>query len=204
VTISGAGDLDLGEVYATGAGIVTIDASGLTGDLTVTATLGADTITGGDGDDIITGAGGADSITGGDGADTFVFGATAVANGADTITDFETGSDVLDLAAFGQVGGVLEVGAALTATAATVFFLGGQAATAADSAAGAAAAINAATVVADTAGTSWFVISDDDSSAVYSWTNAGTDEVVAAELTLVATITGTVDLADILVVVAPV
>jgi Ca2+-binding RTX toxin-like protein len=221
VTISGAGDLDLGEVYATKAGVVTIDASGLTGDLTVTTTLGADTVTGGDGDDtingalgadtidggagddIITGGDGADALTGGEGADTFVFGATAVANGADTIADFETGSDVLDMTAFGAggAGAAVDVGIVLTAAAGTVFYLGGQAAGAADSANGVSTAMNAATIVTDSTNTSWIVISDDNSTAVYEWVDdlaGAADEVATGELTLVATITGTVVLDDIL------
>ncbi len=98
-----------------------LDASGLSGALTMGAApvasmtitgtpandtlLGADVdatgdnITGGAGVDRITGADGNDIVTGGDGADEFVFGATAVANNNDIISDFTT-SDVLVLDAF--------------------------------------------------------------------------------------------------------
>ena len=80
----------------------------------------------------------------------------------------------------------------------------GQAAGAADTAAAAASAISAAaTWATGPAGplTAWIVISDNNSTAVYSFTDVATstDEVVAAELTLVGTITGTVATADIVI-----
>jgi len=54
---------------------------------------GNDTITGGDGDDAIYGGWGDDTLTGGDGADTFVF-----RHGSDVVTDFEDGSDRINIA----------------------------------------------------------------------------------------------------------
>jgi len=59
----------------------------------------ADTITGGAGADVITGGLGADSLTGGTGVDTFVYASVAQSNGTntDTITDFATGSDKLQV-----------------------------------------------------------------------------------------------------------
>ncbi|HMQ41537.1 MAG TPA: Hint domain-containing protein [Paracoccus sp. (in: a-proteobacteria)] len=56
---------------------------------TVYGGMGADTIDGGTEDDSITGGTGADSITGGDGNDQFSY---AAGDGADTITDFNTGN----------------------------------------------------------------------------------------------------------------
>ena len=62
------------------------------GDLTGTAA--ADTLTGTDGDDLLDGLLGDDTYTGGAGADQFVL---AIAQGVDTITDFEVGTDQISL-----------------------------------------------------------------------------------------------------------
>lgn len=48
------------------------------------------------GDDVLQGFGGNDTLTGGDGNDTFVFGSSDIV-GTDTITDFQTGADKIDL-----------------------------------------------------------------------------------------------------------
>jgi len=71
---------------------------------TLTGLTGADTLVGGAGADTITGATGIDTLTGGGGADTFVYAANA--SGAvvsslaasDTITDFTTGTDKIQIA----------------------------------------------------------------------------------------------------------
>ena len=68
-----------------------------------------DTLIGGSGDDTLQGGFGDDELTGGQGADTFVYdGFVAVGvvlEGHDVITDFETGTDVLDMdALFDNVG----------------------------------------------------------------------------------------------------
>ena len=60
---------------------------------------GDDTLDGGAGDDILIGGIGADTLTGGGGSDTFRY--TSGTFGADTIADFEDGSDVIDLGAAG-------------------------------------------------------------------------------------------------------
>ena len=62
-----------------------------------TGTASAETLTGGAGDDTIDGLGGADTLTGNEGYDTFVFGS---GHGADTVTDFTDGVDLIDLTAF--------------------------------------------------------------------------------------------------------
>jgi serralysin len=56
-----------------------------------------DTISGGAGNDVIMGGAGNDKMAGGSGADTFVFTTPSWgnANGADVITDFRVGEDVL-------------------------------------------------------------------------------------------------------------
>ncbi len=78
-------------------------------DLNITGSTGTDIITGGSGDDTITGGLGADTMTGGAGADRFVIntgqsigtiggsGNSGTITGYDVITDFETGTDTLDL-----------------------------------------------------------------------------------------------------------
>ncbi|TCS16119.1 M10 family metallopeptidase C-terminal domain-containing protein [Caulobacter sp. BK020] len=76
---------------------------------TITGSSGGDTLTGGSGADIISGADGADSIrgggggdtlTGGAGVDTFLYGAgDSTSAHWDTITDFATGQDKLDISA---------------------------------------------------------------------------------------------------------
>lgn len=84
----------------------TFHITGSTGINVITGGAGNDTIDGGSGNDTITGGGGVDVLTGGAGNDTFVTGATAAANGIDSITDFQYGttagaSDVINLTAFG-------------------------------------------------------------------------------------------------------
>lgn len=79
---------------------VTIDASGLT-NVTTANLLGgaeADTIKGTDGNDTIVTYGESDTLTGGDGTDTFAINVDLGTDGV-TITDFETASDAITLAA---------------------------------------------------------------------------------------------------------
>ena len=59
---------------------------------------GNDRLFGGQGDDTLIGGPGNDRLAGGAGADVFVFGPQ---DGADTVTDFSSGTDKLDLTAFG-------------------------------------------------------------------------------------------------------
>ncbi|MGR3502205.1 calcium-binding protein [Pseudaestuariivita sp.] len=67
------------------------------GDDTLSGGRGRDLVDGGAGDDIIAGGGGKDTLIGGDGADTFVI---KRGDGRDTIADFASGEDVIDLTAF--------------------------------------------------------------------------------------------------------
>ena len=67
-----------------------------------TGTASAETLAGGAGDDTITGLGGDDTLTGNEGYDTFVFGS---GHGADTVTDFTDGVDLIDLTAFTGISG---------------------------------------------------------------------------------------------------
>ena len=74
----------------------------------LTGTDGADMLTGTDGDDLLDGLAGNDTYTGRAGADQFVF---AVAQGVDTITDFEVGIDQISLGGLTREGvRTLEVG----------------------------------------------------------------------------------------------
>ena len=179
----------------------------------------ADTLSGGDGNDIITGGAGADSITGGEGVDiitggagndaivltetsavvdTVVFADTAALNGVDTITGFAKATDVLN-----WVKGDLEVqvtgSSTVTVTADDLFLIGGQAAGAADTEAAAATAIGAfATFTAPANGVvSWFAISDNNSTSIFQYTEAGTAGVQASELVLVATIDAAMSAAEL-------
>jgi Ca2+-binding RTX toxin-like protein len=109
-----------GDQVSTGAGIQTgfenFDGSILTtGTLTATAAAsgsvligggatdvlnggtGADTLIGNGGNDTITGGGGPDVLTGGAGADHFVFNGTPDGSTYDVITDFVSGTDIIDL-----------------------------------------------------------------------------------------------------------
>ncbi|HMJ92882.1 MAG TPA: M10 family metallopeptidase C-terminal domain-containing protein, partial [Allosphingosinicella sp.] len=66
-------------------------------------TVGADTLSGGEDGDYLIGGGGADALTGGAGGDRFVYRAAAESTGSafDTIADFQTGLDLIDLSALG-------------------------------------------------------------------------------------------------------
>ena len=74
------------------------DLSGDTEANVLTGNEGNDVLFGDGGADTINGGVGDDSLTGGTGADTFVF---EQASGDDTVSDFENGSDLLDVTDFG-------------------------------------------------------------------------------------------------------
>ena len=67
--------------------------------LDYTGTAGMDIVDGTEHDDTISTLGGDDSLTGGTGADTFVF---APGDGSDTVTDFDTDNDTINLSMFGD------------------------------------------------------------------------------------------------------
>ncbi|TNE63966.1 MAG: hypothetical protein EP335_08265 [Alphaproteobacteria bacterium] len=85
--------------------------SGGAGDDTLFGGAGDDTVSGGTGDDLIYAGAGDDILAGGAGTDAFYFGATS---GNDTVSDFDTGEDVLNLAFSGAGFATL---AAVTAAA---------------------------------------------------------------------------------------
>ena len=67
------------------------------GDDVMAGGLGNDRLFGGQGNDTLDGGPGDDRLAGGPGADVFVFGP---GEGADTVTDFSSGTDKVDLTAF--------------------------------------------------------------------------------------------------------
>lgn len=76
-----------------------IDFTGGNGNDSIVASAYNDVLKGGGGDDTLNGAGGADTLTGGAGADTFVFSTFSDSSdtASDTITDFDSGTDVIDV-----------------------------------------------------------------------------------------------------------
>jgi Ca2+-binding RTX toxin-like protein len=99
-TIEGGSGADLinggDETALTGVGDSLLGGSG---DDTINGNAGADTISGGDGADVITGGTGADNLTGGSGADEFEVDTWAESGGSnlDTITDFVSGTDTIQI-----------------------------------------------------------------------------------------------------------
>lgn len=77
---------------------------------------GANRLSGNGGDDIIAGMQGADTLTGGAGADIFAFTAPrdSKVTAPDTITDFDSGTDRIALAAIGDLAFLSQQGAAFT------------------------------------------------------------------------------------------
>ena len=88
------------------------------GDL-IDGAAGNDTITGAGGADILIDGAGVDILSGGDGADTFVL---ARDGATDTITDFELGTDALDLSAWGRIYAVEALEILSTVSGATIRF----------------------------------------------------------------------------------
>ncbi|KJV05628.1 hypothetical protein VZ94_16760 [Methylocucumis oryzae] len=202
---TGAINVTISNSSATALSLATA-AAAATNTATVTGGTAADTITGGAGNDSISGGNGADSITAGDGDDTIVLtetvsavdkvvlGATFAANGTDTITGFKSGTDKIDINAFGTATSFTTTGAAVSFTAAAnavLFFSGGSAGDA-DSSAASITFMNANLTYTDTAATFYAVVVDDDSTTIYEVLgDAGGDEFTGDTLSVVATI-GTV------------
>lgn len=117
-----AGDIGFNDTLDGGAGDDTIfGAAGVdvvrggSGDDLLFNGAGNDTVDGGADNDTLWGGGGDDMIIGGAGADTFAFG---LANGVDTVTDFDPAEDILNLA--GVAAGFVDSAAVQAAASATV------------------------------------------------------------------------------------
>jgi VCBS repeat-containing protein len=113
-TLNGTGNSDL--IYG-GSGNDTI--KGNDGDDKIYGGSGSDTINANNGCDTIVGGYGADNLTGGNGDDRFVYLSVADSNATrfDTISDFKSGSDRIDLTA---LGGLAFAIMALTSTSTSV------------------------------------------------------------------------------------
>jgi Ca2+-binding RTX toxin-like protein len=104
---------------------------GNVGNNTLKGMDGADTLTGGDGDDKLTGGLGRDTMTGGNGIDAFIFKVgDSPASLFDTVNDFVTGVDKIDLPTVGAAG-LVASGFAVTSAASNAFSDALNAATAA-------------------------------------------------------------------------
>ena len=131
LTLTGGGGND---VLTGGTGNDSL--TGGAGDDTLTGSTGNDTISGGAGADSITGGVGVDQLTGGAGNDIFVFAANATgavvsnASAVDTITDFVSGADRLQVAQANDsfVGNVANIQLGLAAMTAgnQSFFVTGE------------------------------------------------------------------------------
>jgi hypothetical protein len=104
ITVTGNGNITFGTTAGTGialAASASVNASALTGNMTVTASATASSILGGSGKDTITGGAGADTLSGGAGADALTTGAN-VAGLGETVTG-GLGADTL-LINFAETG----------------------------------------------------------------------------------------------------
>ncbi|MEM9213354.1 MAG: calcium-binding protein [Cyanobacteria bacterium P01_F01_bin.150] len=102
VVVNNSGTLN-GDVLL-GSGNDTYDGSQGTVNGSILSGDGADTLTGGSGAEQLVGGLGDDRLTGNGGADTFVFAPTDL--GADVVTDFQDGTDLLDVSAFVAAGAI--------------------------------------------------------------------------------------------------
>lgn len=180
---------------------------------------GADTISGGSGADTITGGAGNDAITLGDGTDTIIFSAAST-NGADTVTDYVLGTDILNVTALMTSGSLGNSVSTTTITLASTAALQneGTSIALASNKLYVAEVLDADSATIDTVAHLVTALADggtldavDLSSTsgaknvlvlktvtglttyVYAYTGDGTAAVVAAELTLIGTLTSAAD-----------
>jgi Ca2+-binding RTX toxin-like protein len=167
------------------------------GDDRLAGEAGADVLGGAAGNDTLTGGSGADRLAGGAGADAFVFNSLA---GADTVSDFVSGTDRLRLAQAGVrigdgdtlvEGAVSVAGPGGFAPGAELVIVTGTIAGAINTAS-AAAAIGGASAAYAAGATRLFAVDNGASSGLFLFISAGANAgVSAAELTLLATLQGT-------------
>ena len=146
----------------------------------------------------ITGTANTDQITLGLGADTVVIAASAALNGADTVFSFTAGTDGVTMTAPTITAKV--DGAAAFTTGTNLYYFVSTTAGDADSAAAVAAKASGLATVTEATATAYILMTDDDSSAIYQWdATAAATEVVAGELTLIASFNSVITQADITV-----
>jgi Ca2+-binding RTX toxin-like protein len=181
------------------------------GNDTVTTGSGNDTIDSGAGGDIISAGAGADHVVSGAGndsidlgtdsaVDTVVFASTAAGNGSDVITHFTTGIDKLDLHLMTSHSSAVAVSGGLTVGAGNVYFLASGLSSAADSISASAALINSGAVWTNgnTGAVAFFVVTDDNSSAMYQYVEAGGAGITVTELTLMGTVDAKIVTGDLM------
>ena len=191
-----------------GAGVNVVTTGG--GNDTITTGAGNDTIVSGSGNDIINSGAGTDIITSGAGGDsialgvdsvldTVIFASTAATNGSDIITNFGTTVDKLNLKAMTSQTATTAVTGALTVTAGNVYFLASSVAGNADSVAAAAAVLQAAATWTDgaTGTVAFFVVNDDNSSAIYQYVEAVAGGILLTELTVMGTVDAKIVVGDL-------
>jgi Ca2+-binding RTX toxin-like protein len=216
VTTTGGDDIVFGgagnDTVTTGEGADIVLSGG--GDDIIAAGAGDDIVFSGDGDDSINAAAGADIIVSGAGndiirlglgdgnIDTVIFGLNAASNGSDTITQFTTGVDKLNLEALTTQTATTAVAGTLTVTAGNVYFLNATGATDASTVALSAAALQGgATWTNASNGTvAFFVVSAGNGSAIYQYTESGAAGITAGELTLMGTVDTTLAVGDLVFV----
>ncbi|MDB5870740.1 MAG: hypothetical protein JWQ07_182 [Ramlibacter sp.] len=181
------------------------------GNDTITTGSGKDTIVSGAGNDIISSGAGTDVITSGAGNDSIdvgvdsvqdrvIFASTAVLNGSDVITGFTTVIDKLDVGLMTSQQAATMVTGNLTVQAGKVYFLASGINADADSPSAVAAVVNAGAVWTNgTVGSvAFFVVNDNDSSAVYQYVEAGGAGITVGELTLMGTVDEKIVVGDLM------
>ncbi len=172
----------------TGADTITVSAAAAGVDGVIKTFAGNDkiTTTGAEAFAITAGAGNDTIVPDSTGVNTVVFENTAALNGVGTITGFLKTADIINWV---QGASEVAVTGALTTTANAFYQLGGLTADKADTAAAVATAVTAGATWNAAAATAWIAASDDNSTAIYEWTDvAGTAGVQESEITLVGTI----------------
>lgn len=158
------------------SGAVNVDANTFTGKLTINGSASADIITGGSGDDTIQGMAGADTLKGNGGKDTFVYTtlADSLVAANDTIVDFTSGTDKIDVGAT-QLAAIASAGGLVAVSGATGGVSLSAALTAATTAAAYQPIANGAAVVTLTGTDAWagtyLVIDGDGAQAAFGATN---------------------------------
>lgn len=122
-----------------------------------------------------------------------------------SITNFILGRDKIDLSVLAIDSTLKPISGTMSPINGFVYLLATGTTGDADTVTASAAAINAAAVLADSSATSYVVITDDNSSAIYKWidVSGSNNECVTSELTLMATVDAVLSSSDIIMAAAP-